>query len=297
MTKCQQCSAKSTLFLCNPHIAELRDMLNDLPRLAGHLAEAATGQARLGERERRGPSEEQPMRVNLRASDLLDKVNLTLVRWVQDMTEHRGLTYRAMRICPPGAYDGGELYSNEVVSPYDGDAAKLAFWLARNVTAIASGDDAGMCFDEISNAITQILVTINRPTPPRFIGPCPTEHPENGHKRCGVALLAKRDAVEVRCHQCKATHNVELLMRKLLLEVDHWRFTRKEVLLIMATLDDPLSERTFRHWRKVGAVKPCGYRRPDGRDSFTKRSDDDEPLYRLADVRRAKSKTLTTTGS
>jgi hypothetical protein len=80
-------------------------------------------------------------------------------------------------------------------------------------------------------------------------------------------------------------------------EVDHWRFTRKEVLLIMATLGDKLSDRTFRHWRKLGIVKPCGYRRPDGRDAFNRHGDSDEPLYRLSEVRRAKYKTLTTTGS
>lgn len=218
------------------------------------------------------------MRVNLKASSLLDKVNLVLVRWVQDITEQRGVIYRA-----PNA-EGT-------------DTAKLALWLGLHVEAAAGGDDAGMLFDEISDLVTAILVTINRPIPPRFIGPCPAAHPDDGQKRCGMALLAKRDAIEVRCPQCDTTHNVDLLMRRLLAEVDHWRFTRKEVLLIMATLGDQVHERTFQRWRKFGTVKPCGYRRPDGRDSFTKRGDDDEPLYRLADVRRAKSKTLATTGS
>ena len=295
MTECQHCEAKSQLFLCNAHIAELRDMLHDLPRLAAHLAEAATGQSKLGEPTRRTKSDEQPMRVNFRASDLVDQVNRTLVRWVQDITEQRGLTYRALRIFPPGYI--GYLEPGDMVSEYGSDTAKLAFWLGHNAEAIAGGDDAGQCFGEIHDHMTRILATINRPVPPRFCGPCPAVHPDDDRKRCSQALMAKRDALEVTCPQCKTTHNVDDLLRRLMAEVDHWRFTRAEVLPIMATLGDKLSDRTFRHWRKLGIVKPCGYRRPDGRDAFNHHSDADEPLYRLSEVRRAKYKTLTTTGS
>jgi hypothetical protein len=295
VTECQQCSAKSQLFLCNTHVAELRDMLYDLPRLAAHLSEAATGQTKLGEPARRNRSDEQPMRVNLRASDLEDHVNRTLVRWVQDITEQRGLTYRALRIYPPGYV--GYLEPGDVVSAYGTDTAKLAFWLGHHTEVVAGDEAAGQCFDEISDHMTRILAVINRPVPPRFCGPCPSGHPDDSRKRCSAALMAKRDAVEVTCPQCATTHNVDDLMRRLMAEVDHWRFTRKEVLLIMATLGDKLSDRTFRHWRKLGIVKPCGYRRPDGRDAFTRHGDDDEPLYRLSEVRRAKYKTLTTTGS
>lgn len=295
MTICQQCDAKSTLFLCNACTGELRDMFYDLPRLAAHLAEAATGQTRLGEPTRRTKSDEQPMRVNLRASDLVDNVNRTLVRWVQEITDQRGVTYRAIRIHPPGYV--GYLEPGDMVSEYGSDTAKLAFWLGQHTDSIAGDEAAGDCFREIRDHMTRILATINRPVPPRFCGPCPASHPDDDRKRCSTALMAKRDAIEVVCPCCETTHNVDDLMRRLLAEVDHFRLTRKEVLLIMATLGDKLSDRTFRHWRKLGIVKPCGYRRPDGRDAFNRHGDDDEPLYRLSEVRRAKYKTLTTTGS
>lgn len=285
MTQCQRCAAKAQLFLCNNHITELRDMFADLPRLANHLAEAATGQARLGERSRRSRSDDSPMRVNLKASDLLDQVNATLVRWVRDICDSRGVTYRALRIVAPSLEC--DLEPDEVRSEYDGDTAKLALWLAKHVDSVAADESAGMCFDEIHAHIGRILVTINRPIPPRFCGPCPTPDPVDDRRQCGMALMAKRDAVEVRCPQCSSTHNVELLMRRLLADVDHWRFTRKEVLLIMSTLGDKLSERTFQHWRKHNVVRPRGYRRPDGRISLTRHSDRDEPVYRLSDVRSA----------
>ena len=292
MSQCQRCGAKSALFLCNNHTDELRDLFNELPRLASHLAEAATGQTRLGEPARRTRSDEQPMRINLRASDLLDDVNRILVRWVQDMCDSHGVTYRAPTICPPGSYDGAHLYADEVVSAYDGDTAKLALWLARNTSAIASGEDAGQCMDEISAAVHRILTAINRPIPPRFCGPCPSAHPDDEARQCNMALMARRDAIDVRCPQCTNTHNVDYLLRRLLTEVDHWRFTVKEVLMIMETLGDPVHVRTFQRWRKLGIVKPAGYKRVDGRVVIkAHQGDSTEPMYRLADVRRAKTKT------
>jgi hypothetical protein len=273
VSQCQRCGAKSALFLCNNHTDELRDMFNELPRLAHHLAEAATGQTRLGEPARRTRSDEQPMRINLRASDLLDDVNRILVRWVQDMCDSHRVIYHAPE-------DG------------DGDTAKLAIWLGHNVNAIAAGDDAGMCMDEISGAVHRILTTINRPIPPRFCGPCPSAHPEDEARQCNMALMARRDAIDVRCPQCTNTHNVDYLLRRLLTEVDHWRFTVKEVLMIMETLGDPVHVRTFQRWRKLGIVKPAGYKRVDGRVVIkAHQGDNTEPMYRLADVRRAKTKT------
>lgn len=285
MTECQQCKGKATLFLCNAHIGELRDMFTDLPRLTHHLAEAATGQTRLGERARRTSSDASPMRVNLRASDLLDHVNATLVRWVRDICDSRGVTYRALRIVPKSFEL--DLEADEVRSDYTSDTAKLALWLACNVDSVAADESAGDCFNEIHAHISRILAVINRPVPPRFCGPCPSANPGDDRRQCGMALMAKRDAVEVTCPQCHTSHNVEALMRRLLVEVDHWRFTRDEILLIMATLGDNLNKRTFQHWRKTNVVRPRGYRRPDGRISLTRHGDDDEPVYRLSDVRTA----------
>jgi hypothetical protein len=263
VSTCQRCGAKSTLFLCNNHTDELRDMLNELPRLASHLAEAATGQTRLGEPARRTRSDEQPMRINLRASDLLDDVNRILVRWVQDMCDSHGVTYKAP--------DDG-----------DGDTAKLAIWLGHNVNAIAAGDDAGMCMDEISGAVHRILTTINRPIPPRFCGPCPSEHPDDASRRCNHQLTARGDAIEVTCPQCANTHNTDDLWQRMLNEVGPMRFTVEEIHAMMARFGEPLSDRTFRHWRKIGKIKPSGYRRHDGKTSA---------MYRLSDVINAKYRT------
>jgi hypothetical protein len=260
LSECQRCGSKSQLFLCPNHTDELRDMLSELPRLTRHLAEAATGQTRLGEPARRSRSDEQPMRINLRASDLLDQVNGLLVRWVQGLCESHGITYQAVEIA---------------ASPYDGDAARLAFWLSRNVNAITAGEDAGMCFNEIHAAVHRILSVINRPIPPRFCGPCPSPHPDDQSKRCNNQLTARGGAIDVKCQQCENTHNVEDLWQRMLTEVGPMRFTVEEILTMMSKFGEPLSDRTFRHWRKHGKVKPFGYRRSEGKT---------EPMYRLSDV-------------
>lgn len=288
MTDCQHCGAKSQLYLCTTHVKEFHEILIDLPRLAHHLAETATGQTKLGERTRRIKSDEAPMRVNLRASEQLRTINLALIGLVQKVCRSLDTSYRAPTIVGPVSHH--QLHPGEISSEYHNDTAKLAFWLANHVEAIAGLETAGTSFASFNNHINRIVATINRPVPPRFCGPCPTIKDESTRSQCGTALMAKREAEEVRCPNCKALWNVDYLMHRLLAEVDHWRFTCNEVLLIMSTLGDELSKRTFQHWRQHKIVTPRGYRRLDGRIALTKHNDDDEPVYRLSDVRNARGK-------
>jgi len=296
VTECQRCSCKSQLFLCNDHISELREMFNDLPRLIHHLEEAATGQTKLGEQARRSRSDEAPMRVNFKASDLLKQANSMLVRRVRDICEGHSITYVAVQIYP--LTETMPIYPGEVLSQYSGDAAKLSFWLAQHADSVAADSSAGDCFAEVHGVIGRILTAINRPIPPRFCGPCPSPHPEDDGRQCGLALMARRDADEVRCQQCGNAHNVEELLGRLLIEVDHWRFTAAEILIIMETLGDRVSKRTFQHWRKTNVVMPSGWRRSDGRVTLRQHDNGEgEPMYRLSDVRRAKTRTATKTGA
>lgn len=291
-TQCQRCQAKSQLFLCGRHVTELAEMLTDLPRLAQHLDEAATGQTRLGERARRTRSDEAPMRVNLRASSLAERINATVVRWAQQLCEDRGIEYRAPRIYPTAWPD--PVPADAVVSDYATPFARVCYWLARNVNAIAAGEDAGDCFADVHAAIGGVLRVINRPIPPRFCGPCPAPHPDDEARRCGEALMASREAARVRCRACGADHDVDARLHALLTEVDHWRFTAAEILMIMETLGDPLPPRTFRHWRQTSVVRPAGWRRPDGRVSLRSGTADGgkefEPMFRLSDVRAARTR-------
>jgi hypothetical protein len=193
--------------------------------------------------------------------------------------------------------------------------AGLATWLARNVSAIAADESAGMCYADIKHAVDAIERTINRPKPPRFCGPCPTiidedrcrfKEPHQHPHACGTALLAGYKVIngqhtedtEVVCPTCKTTHNVELRIRNLLTDVSDWRFTQEELIGrqeaktpaaywfgILDLLGERVPVRTFRHARATGRLQACGYRHADGTSGLIRRDNKDQPEYQLADVR------------
>lgn len=317
---CQHCGRKSQLFLCRQHTDELREMLLGLPQLLDWLEDAAIGQVKLsddGDRRGRRSVEwvdgDTPLDVyrrmsraessallrrflalggiNAKAAELGQQVRLMLVRWAQDVCDSRGLTYPGTASLGTGALPPQRDGEPRTVPPsggYTGEHVSIALWLAEHSSALAADESAGMCFGEVQHAIERILTVINPPVPPLFVGPCPAPHPDEDRKACATRLIAKRDAIEVRCPQCKATHHIETLMNRQINALGHQRFTVQEIHLIMTKMGTPLPERTFRDWRKKGKILVAGYRRPDGRLAFTRHSDDDEPVYRLADVRKLK---------
>jgi len=313
---CARCGARTTdSTLCRPHQAELRKLLAELAgsldlttgrATAGWielLADAAIGQVQMGgDGGRKTGGDESPIRFNRKASDLQLQVQGTLARWVLQLTEDRGVAYQPVRFVRLGFI--GPLRPGELRGVrYTSYGAELALWLEMHSQAIALGDDAGQCLDEMSALIGAIQAKIDRPIPMRFAGPCPTQvdgdHARSCESRhphaCGTALRFKRYAMvrgqleevrEVKCPSCKATHRVETLLNRLLADLDHWRFTANEIMWVMSELDEALPERTWRRWRKENRVPVRGWRRPAGGIGLTKRNVDDEPLYRLSDVRK-----------
>ena len=265
MTKCQRCDAASQLYLCNRHIDELQDMLAGLPRLAGYLDESAFGQTKLGEPARRTKSDETPMRINFRASRELGQLYATLARWVQDLCEFRRMPIPAA-VTPGMRRDPAALDSHTRVVA---TIATMSAWLAANVTAIASSDDAGLCYREVDRHVGRIMRIVNRPNPPRFCGPCPST--VDGIA-CDTRLMANRTATDVLCPTCGSIHKVAELLDGLWERIEHMSFTTADVLLIFTALNEPLSPRTFRQWRYTKRVLPTGW--------F-----DGEPLYRISHVR------------
>ena len=272
MSQCQKCAGRAQLFLCTTCTRELKDMLTGLAvgqklhtgtNGAGwieHLQDAVLGRTRLGESERRSSDRTSPLMVHIEASRLLDSVHATLVRWVQDICDSRGVDYPGARMFPRDFI--GPLPVAAVRGHATGATRSAAVWLASNVSAIACDEDAGMCWRVIRDVIDAIERMINRPIPPRYCGPCPA---------CNTALKAARDDVEVVCPICRVTHNVERLERELWAGVDNWLLTHSEVLMVMAYRGDPVPERTLRHWRATGRLVPRGYR-------------GEKPGYWLADV-------------
>lgn len=271
------------------------------------LEDSVLAQTRLGDTKstRRSAGDEQPLRVNMRASRLLDDAHDTLSRWCRDLSESRAARWIPVRSVEPGFVGPLRKGWRRLPTGYVATPADMATWLAAHVHAIACDEGAGMCFSEVRNLIARIEKAINRPVPPEFCGPCPHSI-DHDHDRscemnhphaCGTRLMARRGAVEVECPTCGTVHSVERLINRLLADVEHWRFSREELIGsrsgdwagIMGLLNEQVSKSAFYRWIKGGVLKPSGYRRPDGRIAPTRRSDADEPLYRLSRLRELRT--------
>lgn len=299
MTQCQQCGAKSQLFLCQNHIDDLAEMLTELPRWITYLHEAAVGQARLGsDMARQTRSDEAPLRFNERARTVLNRIHGTLVSWVRDITESRGMTYRQPRVVSVAFI--GPLAVDQVRIDEPTDGALMALWLARHTTAIAGDNGAAICLSEISACIGDAERVVNRPQPPRLWGRCLSK--VDGED-CATAIYGKRDAIEVRCPnpKCRTEYNAESLFIRNINASEYMHFTREELIGnqrtlhderywsgIMGELDEFVHYKEFQRWVKDGTLKPRRFRRPNGRCGFMRRGNDDVPEYLLADIRRVR---------
>ncbi|WP_156671367.1 hypothetical protein [Mycobacterium sp. E1214] len=279
--QCQKCHARSHANLCGRCTNDLRDMLVSLAHgpvtangqhAAGwleHLAEAALGLTRLGEIARRNRNEVSAMRLDPRCSELLDYVRSVLTEWTKDICKTHKLDIPSVQT-----------------------TSGIALWLAEHVTALAADEGAGVAFREIAEIIKDIEKLVDRPAGRRFCGPCPSvlDDHDTMHthgRRCGTALLASRDATEVTCPTCKATHGIDALMAQLRADLDSWAFTWSEMMnLVLPMFGERIPTRTFRSWIATGKLQATGYRRSDGTFVFVRLASTDKPAYRLGDVRR-----------
>jgi hypothetical protein len=321
MSECLSCAAKSQLYLCNRCADYVLQILTDLPWWLDRLTETAVGQAALGDtagrhtrrdadilhgddslashieafpddgeqdldearRQRYIAAQRHALAaggVNAPASELLDTIANMLSTWIRDLCETR---------CIP---------TPAVVIP-----ARAAKWLATNVNAIASHPAADEFADELEQRTREIQRIVNRPNPPRFIGPCPGSldagHDRDCHKphphTCGTALKAHRTAIDITCPACRTTHNVERVANHLGARADAMRLTSEEILAVMQTLGTPIPERTWLRWRREDRIKIRGYRRPNQSDGtrgaigLTRKTTQDEPVYRVAEVRKVQA--------
>ena len=284
MTQCQKCAGRAQTFLCNTCTRELRDMLTGLHTGTGTnmatgerrpmagwlemLQDAVQGQTRLGESERRSTERSSPLMIHTEASRLLDNVHATLVRWVQDICDSRGVDYPGARMYPREFI--GPLPEGAVRGHATGATRSAALWLAKNVSAIACDESAGMCYAEIKQIIDEIERQINRPENQIECGPCPTI--DEDQQRCAVGLRAKPGDVEVTCWKCKQTHNVRKLIDQALEDCKRLLFSESEILDIMAQIGEHIPRGTWWSWRSRGVI--------ESRNEW-----DAEPKYWLEDAR------------
>ena len=283
MTECRRCERKAQLFICNTCIDGLRKQLRELPWWLDRLAETAIGQARLSDGGRRATRRDvlhgddtlashiEPLRacrcdedeacecnvdkarkrrqrdalahilavgrVNARASTEYDRIQSVLVSWIREVCENRG-----------------------VELPRLNTASAMALWLAKHAHEVAGQEDADRCCDEIADATKAIERIVNRPMPPRFIGPCPGEAPErvlaerremgDHTTRCNHELTAPHNAKSVTCPQCSAVHgDVEEVIAQNFEESSDALVTVRELVdWVLPRLNKPVPQRTLEDW-------------------------------------------------
>lgn len=250
MTECQACGAKSQLFLCRPHTDELGELFDGLPRLIDFLQDAVLGRTRLGTPQRRHRGDEQPMRYNPKASELYSDACNTLTTWLRHVAEQHGID-----------------------TPLLDTNAEVCKWMSRHVYSIAADEAAGECFAEMVDLSERIEHAINRPEPPRLLGPCITDPvPEEvmqarrdaGERdtRCGRALTAKRTAKEVTCTQCHRTHDISVVIEQLLNESGATLITVRELVdWVLPQLGENVPLKTLERWIREGKVPVGGFNR------------------------------------
>ena len=304
MSECRSCGGRATVFLCHPCEKRLGRDLADLPWWLERLTEAALGQTRMSDNggrrsaARRDLDGETPLAeciatlpdgepdlakaqharhqaalskalaaggINHRASRLLAEIADSLGYWVRVLCESHGVIY----IPPVSATHGGD----------------FAAWLAVHVSAISGSEDAGTISDEVQTHIADIVQCVNRPIPVRTLGRCPTWVES---AQCGQPLRAPADLDEVKCRACKTIHAVNRLMLQTMTELGDRHFTAAELATACRRLPEEfrVTDRTLRRWRRLGLLRPVGWRRggPAGRRVPTWHSDADEPEYAWADI-------------
>lgn len=309
MSECQACKGKADLFLCGKCVATLRSELADLPWWINRLVEAVVGQVRLGDGGRRAVRtmhgddalashiEQLPGcrceddchcntviarrrrhraalshalalgRVNASASELHDDITNVLGMWIRHLCESRGAAI-----------------------PELATTIRMAHWLQGNVSAVAADEAAGECFDDLADLRKRIERAVNRPQARKFLGKCPTWD-EQARAVCGKELSAPAEAIEVRCRQCRQTHNCNRLQLLLVNDAEREKVTAARIRHLNRVLPEEyrIPERTLRHWISTGKLKPRGYLRPDGSRGIARHGDDDEPLYLWGDVRKMRA--------
>jgi len=267
MTNCTNCRRQSDLYLCSRCQKDLTAILRDLPGWLTALQEDAYGQTRHGESVRRSTDKGSPALCKLgpdgsfkrSPGQWLTYTHSVAVEWAADVCETRGIPIPAL------------------------DTTGFIRLLARHVNTIANDKAAHVAYREFEQIRDTIMRIVDRPRSPLFVGLCPTVTAFRNETLWPVSLVIAPGATHVKCRDCKETYAVRDLIKWRLDDLpDDVMFTAGEILDIMALIDTPIPERTWRRWRYGWPGRPAPIQ-PVG-ELYG------EPAYRIQDVREFRTK-------
>ena len=297
---CGVCGARSQLYLCRACGNELTDIFHGM--FVRHLVDYRTG------RSVRGPgyfellSDAAQNRTRLGDGGRRRYSAGRLVTYTDERPAATGTGMEGQRIFEQDL-DAGKMalrcvltegrVNSRAVELHTRARATVVYWCSKVNGSFAGLPEAKVCFEQMQTLIKDIERCINRPVEPVAVGPCPTLVAPD--RECGWALEAHPGDVEVTCQSCRMTYNVERLRSAHLASIGHRRYTRRDLLTLMARIGEPVASSTMHDWIRTERLKCRGYQRPTApgklpRFGLTKQSDADKPVYRLEDARKLRNK-------
>lgn len=253
------------LRVCRACSADLLRDLADVPSLDTHLEIAIARQSRMGDRDAGARSTETALPWDQRAREAANILRSALVGW------HRVLAEDAQAvqgpICPSCEHPSCE-WIDLGRTPAD-TLTSLARRLLRHRTRLLAHQAAAEAVDELTDAVHQARLIIDRPADKIYAGPC---------NQCERDLYARPGSPVVDCGPCKLRYDVQVRREWMLTHAEEMIGTSVWVANVATGLGFKVSPSTVRMWAKRGRLGVRTYAPSLNADR------EPHPLYRVGDV-------------
>lgn len=281
MTECTRCGQRCELFLCWNCGKAIRRLLvgrkvsrrkateaqGEEPGIIWYLdrlTESAYLQTRMGSSSVRTAPDSMPLLPDGRASELRHQIHAELTSWVKQLTENRGIRFLPLDSVEPDFIGPLRPGWRRIAIGYTASAADMARWLAHNLLAIMSEENAAELHDELVALTRKAHRAIDRPELQLF-GECSKSMGENDEGvplACGVKLYAEKGETVVACPRCRSRYGVDELRDDMRARARDQPMTGADVLRMMKLAGEAPASATF--YKVLGRVAPRSYLHADG---------------------------------
>ncbi|NGX09129.1 hypothetical protein [Mycobacteroides franklinii] len=286
MTECTRCGERCELFLCWNCGKAIRRLLvgqkvfrrkgteaqGEEPGIIWYLdrlMESAYLQTRMGSSSVRTAPDSMPLLPDSRASKLRHQIHAELTSWVKQITEGRRIRFLPLDSVEPDFIGPLRPGWRRIPADYTATSADMARWLAHNLLAIMSEENAAELYDELVALTRKAHRAIDRPELQLF-GECSKsmgESDEGVPLACGVKLYAEKGETVVACPRCRSTYGVDELRDDMRARARDQAMTGADVLRMMKLAGEAPASATF--YKVLGRVAPRSYLHADGQRNQT----------------------------
>lgn len=281
MTECTRCGERCELFLCWNCGKAIRRLLvgQKVARRKGteaqgeepgiiwyldRLMESAYLQTRMGSSSVRTAPDSMPLLPDNRASKLRHTIHAELTSWVKQITEGRRVRFLPLDSVEPEFIGPLRPGWRRIPADYTASSADMARWLAHNLLAIMSEENAAELYDGLVALTKKAHRAIDRPELQLF-GECSKpmgESTEGVPLTCGVKLYAEKGESVVGCPRCRSTYGVDELREDMRTRARDQPMTGADVLRMMRLAGEAPPPSTF--YKVLRRVVPRQYLHADG---------------------------------